>query len=57
MVKKTKNSRYQVEQSKIIKKTLDRIGMGTKEYENEIMRKITLRSFRRYVENTVSDLG
>ena len=31
--------------------------MGTKEDENEIRRKITLHSFRRYVKTTISDLG
>ena len=31
--------------------------MGTQEDENEIMRKITLHSFRRYVKTTISDLG
>ena len=46
-----------MEQSVIIKKTLDRIGMGTKVNENEIMRKITLHSFRRYLKTTISDLG
>jgi integrase len=41
----------------IFAKTLDRIGMGTKEDENETRRKITLHSFRRYVKTTISDLG
>ena len=41
----------------IFAKTLDRIGMGNKEDENEIRRKITLHSFRRYVKTTISDLG
>jgi integrase len=41
----------------IFAKTLDRIGMGSREDENEIRRKITLHSFRRYVKTTISDLG
>ena len=41
----------------IFAKTLDRIGMGNKEDENERRRKITLHSFRRYVKTTISDLG
>jgi integrase len=41
----------------IFGKTLDRIGMGTKEDENETRRKITLHSFRRFVKTTISDLG
>ena len=31
--------------------------MGNREDENEIMRKISLHSFRRYVKTTISDLG
>ena len=38
-------------------KTLDRIGMGTREDGNEIRREITLHSFRRFVKTTISDLG
>ncbi|HSF49318.1 MAG TPA: hypothetical protein VLA74_01040, partial [Nitrososphaeraceae archaeon] len=40
-------------------KTLDRIGMGSREDgSNEIRRrKITLHSFRRFVKTTISDLG
>jgi len=38
-------------------KTLDRIGMGTREDGNEIKREITLHSFRRFVKTTISDLG
>ncbi len=38
-------------------RTLDRIGMGDREDENEIRRKITLHSFRRFVKTTISDLG
>ena len=41
----------------IFAKTLDRIGMGNKEDENERRRKITLHSFRRFVKTTISDLG
>jgi len=41
----------------IFAKTLDRIEMGNREDENEIRRKITLHSFRRYVKTTISDLG
>ena len=38
-------------------KTLDRIGMGSREDTNERRRKITLHSFRRFVKTTISDLG
>ena len=38
-------------------KTLDRIGMGSREDGNEIRREITLHSFRRFVKTTISDLG
>ena len=38
-------------------KTLDRIGMGDREDENETRRKITLHSFRRFAKTTISDLG
>ena len=42
-------------------KTLDRIGMGSREdgngNGNETRRKITFHSFRRYVKSTISDLG
>jgi hypothetical protein len=38
-------------------KTLDRIGMENREDENEIRRKITLHSFRRFVKTIISDLG
>jgi integrase len=41
----------------IFAKTLDRIGIGNREDENEIRRKITLHSFRRYVKTTIFDLG
>jgi integrase len=41
----------------IFAKTLDRIGMGSREDGNEIRRKITLHSFRRFVKTTISDLG
>ena len=37
--------------------TLDRIGMGDREDENQRRRKITLHSFRRFVKTTISDLG
>ena len=36
---------------------LDRMGMGDREDGNEIRRKITLHSFRRFVKTTISDLG
>jgi integrase len=36
---------------------LDRIGMGEREDGNEIRRKITLHSFRRFTKSTISDLG
>jgi integrase len=38
-------------------KTLDRIGKGEKEDNNERRRQITLHSFRRFVKSTISDLG
>ena len=38
-------------------KTLDRIGMGSKEDGNETRRNITLHSMRRFVKSTISDLG
>jgi integrase len=38
-------------------KTLDRIGMGSREDGNDHRRKITLHSFRRFVKSTISDLG
>jgi len=38
-------------------KTLDRIGKGGKEDNNERRRQITLHSFRRFVKSTISDLG
>jgi integrase len=36
---------------------LDRIGMGDREDGNEIRRKITLHSMRRFIKSTISDLG
>ena len=41
----------------IFAKTLDRIGMGDREDGNQVRRKITLHSFRRFVKTTISDLG
>jgi hypothetical protein len=41
----------------IFAKTLDRIGMGSREDGNENRRQITLHSFRRFVKSTISDLG
>jgi hypothetical protein len=38
-------------------KTLDRMGKGAQEDGNERRRQITLRSFRRFVKTTKSDLG
>jgi hypothetical protein len=38
-------------------KTLDRMIKGAREDENETHRQITLHSFRRFVKNTISDLG
>jgi integrase len=38
-------------------KTLDRMGKGDKEDDNERRRQITLHSFRRFVKTTISDLG
>lgn len=41
----------------VFAKTLDRIGMGSREDGNEIRREITLHSFRPFVKTTISDLG
>jgi hypothetical protein len=41
----------------LFNKTLDRIGMGSREDGNEIRRKISFHSMRRYVKSTISDLG
>jgi integrase len=42
----------------VFAKTLDRIGMGSREDGNENRRReITLHSFRRFVKTTISDLG
>lgn len=41
----------------VFAKTLDRIGMGSREDGNENRRAITLHSFRRHVKTTISDLG
>ena len=41
----------------IFAKTLDRIGMGSREDGNENRRQITLHSFRHWVKTTISDLG
>jgi integrase len=42
----------------VFARTLDRIGMGKREDENENRRReITLHSFRRFVKTTISDLG
>ena len=38
-------------------KTLDRMGKGEREDNNERRRQITLHSFRRFVKSTISDLG
>lgn len=38
-------------------KTLDRMGKGEREDNNERRRQITLHSFRRFVKTTISDLG
>jgi hypothetical protein len=38
-------------------KTLDRMGKGEIEGNNERRRQITLHSFRRFVKTTISDLG
>jgi integrase len=43
--------------AEIFEKTLDRIGMGSREDENEGRREITFHSFRRFVKTTISDLG
>jgi integrase len=42
----------------VFAKTLDRIGLGSREDDrNENRREITLHSFRRFVKTTISDLG
>jgi len=38
-------------------KTLDRMGKGEREDNNEKRRQITLHSFRQFVKSTISDLG
>ena len=38
-------------------KTLDRMGKGEREENNERRRQITFHSFRRFVKSTISDLG
>jgi integrase len=38
-------------------KTIDRLGKGEREDNNERRRQITLHSFRRFVKTTISDLG
>jgi integrase len=38
-------------------KTLDRIGLGSREEGNQNRREITLHSFRRFCKSTISDLG
>ena len=38
-------------------KTLDRMGKGEREDNNERRRQITFHSFRRFVKSTISDLG
>jgi integrase len=42
---------------KFFAKTLDRMGKGNREEGNERRRQITLQSFRRFVNSTISDLG
>jgi hypothetical protein len=41
----------------MFERTLDRMGKGEREENNNNRRKITLHSFRRHVKTTVSDLG
>ncbi|MGI9011915.1 MAG: tyrosine-type recombinase/integrase [Nitrososphaeraceae archaeon] len=41
----------------LFSRTLDRIGMGSREESNERRRKITLHSLRRFTKSTISDLG
>ncbi|HXX98075.1 MAG TPA: hypothetical protein VEL11_13270 [Candidatus Bathyarchaeia archaeon] len=43
--------------SKSFAKTLDRLGKGSREENNQRRRQITLHSFRRFVKTTISDLG
>ncbi|HSF50805.1 MAG TPA: hypothetical protein VLA74_08610, partial [Nitrososphaeraceae archaeon] len=43
--------------AEIFAKTLDRIGMGSREDGNESRREIMLHSFRRWVKSTIFDLG
>ena len=46
-----------VELSGSFGKTLDRMGKGEREDNNERRRQITFHSFRRFVKTTISDLG
>ena len=41
----------------VFSNTLDRVGMGDREDGNQVRRKITMHSFRRFVKTTISDLG
>jgi integrase len=43
--------------AKSFAKTLDRMGRGEREDNNQYRRQITLHSFRRFVKTTISDLG
>ena len=52
---KPQNSYYNM--VNLFEKTLDRIGMGSREESNENRRKITLHTFRRFAKTTISDLG
>jgi integrase len=46
-----------VDLSNSFAKTLDRMGKGEREENNERRRQITFHSFRRFVKSTISDLG
>ena len=56
-VKNPNPSSFYAELGTAFAKTLDRMGMGTREDGNNKRRKITLHSMRRFVKSTISDLG
>ena len=56
-VKSPNPSSFYAELGTAFAKTLDRMGMGTREDGNNKRRKITLHSMRRFVKSTISDLG
>ena len=56
-VKNPNPNNFYAELGTAFAKTLDRMGMGTREDGNNKRRKITLHSMRRFVKSTISDLG